>query len=165
MQVGKIFHHNCVCVSLCSACVIVVSYFWAPLTCCRTHCTAVRVVECSPLLLPNPPSDKSSPHIRPWLQSSHTLHSILSLQTEARSPLSGPHSLCVGQSSGLSAHTRHSHTHEAAPASWCKGNSRGKLADGAASLNLWPWLYTESLRRMLIKVCFLTGELTCLSGL
>lgn len=100
---------------------VVVSYFWAPLTCCWTHCTAVRVVQCS-----KPPP---KPHFwqrlstqSAWLQSSHTLRSILSLQTETLLPLEWtPLSLC-GPDRGPLFTKDFSHTHKATPASSCKGN-------------------------------------------
>lgn len=108
--------------------------------------------SCKSCSLQQPPPPK--PHFwqklstqSAWLQSSHTLHSILSLQTETRSPLSGPHSLCVGQIMGLcSPKTFHIHTKQLLPA-------RAKV-----TLRMWcgltkplPWLYTESLRSMIIK--------------
>lgn len=96
-------------VSLCSTCI----WIWIcselflgfPLTSCRTHCTAVRVVERSPP--PPTPPDKSSPRSRPGCSQSHTLQSILSLQTGARSPLSGPHSLSVWARARASPHPTH----------------------------------------------------------
>lgn len=79
-----------------------------------------------------------------WLQSPHTLCSILSLQTEAHSPLwleltraPHTHTLCVGQSMGLSLPKTFTHSQKVAPTSCYKGNSRGNLTVGVALLNLY----------------------------
>lgn len=119
--------------------IIVVSYFWAQLYTLQNSLTSSEScwMWCPPLLSsPNhPPSHPpfwqklSSESV--WLQSSHTLHSILSLQTEGPVPLppspwvNPTLSLCVGQSEGPCSPKTFIQTHKAVPASWCKGNSRG----------------------------------------
>lgn len=62
--------------------------------------------------------------------------------------------LSVWARAWASAHPRHLHPHKAAPASWCKGNSRGNPPDGAASLNLCPG-YTLKVWGCSLKFAFL----------
>lgn len=141
----------------------VVSYFWVHTLQKSMHSSE----SCwMPHPLPLPFLTKGSP-LLVWLQSSHTLFSILSLQTEAHSPWVDSALTVWAREKGprlTQGICTCTHAHNAGPASWCKGNSRGNLPDGAASVNLCPSC-NQSLGRMLIKVGFLTGELTCLSGI
>lgn len=122
--------HQIVCLGLCSTCCLDLDstlwwvICWAPFT-CRAHCTAVRVVQYS-----NP---------RPCVVLLVVVipHPLFYFKLSDRGPLPlewTPLSLC---GLGLCSHTRISH------ASLCNT----KPPDAA-------WLYTESLRRMLFKVCF-----------
>jgi len=67
-----------------------------------------------------------------------TSHPLLYFKPSDRGPLPldwTPLSLCGPKHGPLLAQDIYTHLHKAAPASWCKGNGRGNLPDGAASLN------------------------------
>lgn len=128
-------------------------YFRPPLTGCRVV-AFIGLSSSTPLLT------KALHTLGLAAVISHDLWSILSRQTEARSPLEWT-PLSVWARVRSSAHARHAHAVSSAPGSRCRGNLPGWCSFTTPLL----WLSADSLRRRLIKSGFLIWGLMCLSGL